>query len=133
MAIPPSTAMSIVPSLLPPGQPGKVYKLESYSGEVIYIPCSKSATRLLVTDKESENEFAVVSAGGSADRPIGFHYHREAHDVFLCIQGRINVWAVDQARTLEPGDFASVPPVSIATCFNIMMSGTNKTLCIFTE
>ncbi|KAB2571793.1 Cupin RmlC-type [Lasiodiplodia theobromae] len=66
--------------------------------------------RLLVTGKETEMEFAVVSTGGSAGEPIGFHYHREAHDVFLCLKGNINVWANNTARTLGPGDFASVPP-----------------------
>jgi mannose-6-phosphate isomerase-like protein (cupin superfamily) len=97
----------------PPGQPGKAYKLGSLCGEIIYIPCSKSATRLLVTGKESEGAFAVVSSGGSGGYPIGFHYHRQAHDVFLCIKGRMNVWAGDVCRTMEPGDFASVPPVGL--------------------
>jgi len=68
--------------------------------------------RLLVTGKETEGAFALVGSGGTADEPIGFHYHKEAHDVFLCIKGTMNVWANDQARELGPGDFASVPPVS---------------------
>lgn len=67
--------------------------------------------RLLVTGKETDNAFAVVSTGGQKDKPIGFHYHREAHDVFLCLKGELNIWANDKARTLGPGDFASVPPV----------------------
>lgn len=101
------------PLSVPPGKPGKAYKLESLGGEIIYIPLSKSATRLLVTGKESDGAFAVVSAGGSGGDPIGFHYHREAHDLFLCIKGRINVWAAEECRTMEPGDFASVPPVGL--------------------
>jgi quercetin dioxygenase-like cupin family protein len=68
--------------------------------------------RLLVTGKETDNAFAVVTTGGTYDKPIGFHYHREAHDVFLCLKGSMNVWADDQARELREGDFASVPPVS---------------------
>jgi quercetin dioxygenase-like cupin family protein len=68
--------------------------------------------RLLVTGKETDNAFAVVGTGGTFDQPIGFHYHKEAHDVFLCLKGKINVWANDKARSLGPGDFASVPPVS---------------------
>ena len=98
-------------SNLPPGEPGKPYVLPSLCGEIIYIPCSKSATRLLVTGKETDNVFAVVGSGGSPGAPIGFHFHREAHDVFLCLRGTVNVWAGDQCRTLGPGDFASVPPV----------------------
>jgi len=96
-----------------PGEAGRPYILESLCGEVIYIPLSKSATRLLVTGKESENAFAIVGTGGAQGDPIGFHYHREAHDVFLCLKGSVNVWAGDQCRTLGPGDLASVPPGTI--------------------
>lgn len=97
---------------LPPGAPGKPYVISSQDGEIIYIPLSKSATRLLVTGKETENAFAVVGSGGSQSDPIGFHYHKETHDVFLCIKGSINVWAGEKCRTMSAGDFASVPPVS---------------------
>lgn len=100
------------PRNLPPYVPGKAYTLKSFEGEIIYIPCSKSATRLLVTGKETEGAFALVGSGGSESSPIGFHFHREAHDVFLCLKGRVNVWAGDICRTMQPGDFASVPPVS---------------------
>ena len=100
------------PLTSPPGTPNTAYTLASFSGEIIYIPCSKSATRLLVTGKETENAFAVVGSGGSPSAPIGFHYHREAHDVFLCLKGAVNVWAGEKARRMEAGDFASVPPVS---------------------
>lgn len=104
---------TLQPQELPPYAPGKPYVISSQDGEIIYIPLSKSATRLLVTGKETEDAFAIVGSGGSAGDPIGFHYHREAHDVFLCIQGSINIWADDQCRTLGPGDFASVPPGTI--------------------
>ncbi|KEF58625.1 uncharacterized protein A1O9_06551 [Exophiala aquamarina CBS 119918] len=96
-----------------PGEAGRPYILESLCGEIIYIPLSKSATRLLVTGKESDNAFAIVGTGGAQGDPIGFHYHREAHDVFLCLKGSVNVWAGDQCRTLGPGDLASVPPGTI--------------------
>ena len=86
--------------------------MSTLNGEIIYIPCSKSATRLLVTGKETDNAFAIVGSGGSEGYPIGFHYHREAHDVFLCLKGAVNVWANETARTMGPGDFASVSPVS---------------------
>ena len=47
--------------------------------------------RLLVTGKETDNAFAVVGTGKTFDQPIGFHYHKEAHDVFLCLKGKLNV------------------------------------------
>ncbi|KAK5046896.1 hypothetical protein LTR84_007250 [Exophiala bonariae] len=101
------------PTRLAPGQANQPYILESLCGEVIYIPLSKSATRLLVTGKESDNAFAIVGTGGAQGDPIGFHYHREAHDVFLCLKGNVNVWADDQCRTLSAGDLASVPPDTV--------------------
>lgn len=104
----------LLPRNLPPYEPGKAYTLKSLEGEIIYIPCSKSATRLLVTGKETEGAFAVVGSGGSLSPPIGFHFHREAHDVFLCLKGSVNVWAGDTCRTMLPGDLASVPPVRSA-------------------
>ena len=87
------------------------YIIPALDGEAWTIPTSNSAFRFLATGKETEGAFAIVSTRGNHDKPIGFHYHNEAHDVFLCMKGRINVWAGDQARTLEPGDFASAPPV----------------------
>ena len=107
------TTSSLEAVQLPPGQPNRPYRLQSLCGEIIYIPCSRSATRLLVTGKETENAFAVVGTGGAEGAPIGFHYHREAHDVFLCLKGAVNVWADDQCRTLGPGDLASVPPGTV--------------------
>ncbi|KAH8646049.1 RmlC-like cupin domain-containing protein [Tricladium varicosporioides] len=106
--------MASIPTLsTPPGKTDQAYVLPCYSGELWTIPTSNSTMRLLVTGKETDNAFAVVGTGGTFDKPIGFHYHKEAHDVFLCIQGKINVWANDKARSLGPGDFASVPPGTI--------------------
>ncbi|RDW68334.1 hypothetical protein BP5796_08991 [Coleophoma crateriformis] len=97
----------------PPGKTGQAYVIPCYSGELWTIPTSNSTMRLLVSGKETDNAFAVVGTGGTFDKPIGFHFHKEAHDVFLCLKGRINVWANDKARSLYPGDFASVPPGTI--------------------
>ncbi|KKY28265.1 putative cupin domain protein [Diplodia seriata] len=94
----------------PPGTASTSYVVSLFRGERLVIPCSNSVMRLLVTGRETGMAFAVVSTGGAAAAPIGFHYHREAHDVFLCLKGRVNVWAGAAARTMAPGDFASVPP-----------------------
>ncbi|TKA24868.1 hypothetical protein B0A50_06597 [Salinomyces thailandicus] len=104
---------ALAPTFLPPGAPGRPYVISTQDGETLYIPLSKSATRLLVTGAETDNAFAIVSSGGSQSNPIGFHYHREAHDVFLCLQGAVNVWADTTCRTLSAGDFASVPPGTV--------------------
>lgn len=116
---------SLVAQDLPPYAPGKAYTLKSLCGEIIYIPCSKSAMRLLVTGVETEGAFALAGTGGSQSPPIGFHFHREAHDVFLCLKGSINVWADDTCRTMGPGDLASVPPVRTAR--NLSRNTTDRT------
>lgn len=95
----------------PIGNTTTPYVIPSLGGEILYVPLSHSATRLVVTGQETDGAFAVVGLGGSQSEPIGFHYHREAHDIFICAQGNVNIWAGDQCRTLSPGDFASVPPV----------------------
>ncbi|KAK2629879.1 hypothetical protein QTJ16_000699 [Diplocarpon rosae] len=99
--------------LTSPPSSSRPYSLPAFAGELWTIPTSNSVMRLLVTAKETDNAFAVVSTGGTNDKPIGFHFHKEAHDVFLCLKGTMNVWADDQARTLREGDFASVPPNTI--------------------
>ncbi|KAL3428227.1 cupin domain-containing protein [Phlyctema vagabunda] len=105
--------MTIETLSAPPGKGDQAYVLPCYSGELWTIPTSNSTMRMLVTGKETYNAFALVGTGGTFDKPIGFHYHKEAHDVFLCLKGRINVWANDAARSLYSGDFASVPPGTI--------------------
>lgn len=106
--------MSASPSALtlPPSTPSTPYTISFQDGEVIYIPLSKSSTRLLITGVETSNAFALVGSSGSQSDPIGFHFHRETHDVFLCLKGNVNVWAGEEARTMGEGDFASVPPVN---------------------
>jgi mannose-6-phosphate isomerase-like protein (cupin superfamily) len=104
----------------PQGSPDSPYIVPFLGGENIYIPCSKSATRLLVTGKKTNNTFAIVGSGGVAGAPIGFHFHREAHDIFLCLKGSVNVWAGDQCRTMTAGDFASVPPVCVEASFSFI-------------
>lgn len=103
--------MSLERLFEPPKATKKAYVVPCYAGELWTIPTSNSVTRLLVTGEETDNQFAVVTSGGTTDQPILWHFHREAHDVFICLEGTLNVWADDQGRALGPGDFASVPPV----------------------
>lgn len=68
-----SQVHDLLPRNLPPYEPGKAYTLKSLEGEILYIPCSNSAMRLLVTGKETEGAFAIVGTGGGQSAPIGFH------------------------------------------------------------
>ncbi|KAH8882520.1 RmlC-like cupin [Thozetella sp. PMI_491] len=105
--------MALQRLITPPKEAKTPYVVPCFSGELWSIPTSNSVTRLLVTGEETENQFAVVTSGGTFDDPILWHFHREAHDIFLCLQGTLNVWADDKGRSLGPGDFASVPPGTV--------------------
>ena len=65
--------------------------------------------RALAGAEETGNAMSVMTALGPADRPIPMHYHEKEHDFFLCVRGRIQVWADGASRILSPGDIASVP------------------------
>jgi len=65
--------------------------------------------RALAGAEETGNAMSVMTALGPADRPIPMHYHEKEHDFFLCVRGRIQVWADGASRILGPGDIASVP------------------------
>ena len=54
------------------------YVLESLCVEVINIPPLRSAARLLVTGKESENAFAVGRSDSAQSTPVAFYFYREA-------------------------------------------------------
>ncbi|KAI8715974.1 Cupin-2 domain-containing protein [Fusarium sp. LHS14.1] len=111
---------------LPPGNTKQPYSLAQLSGEIIYVPLSRSIIRLLVTGEETDKAFAVVALAGSGSDPIGFHFHREAHDTFLCLRGSVNIWAGDKCRTLGPGDYGSVPPPSKYTVHQYQVLGDHS-------
>ena len=95
--------------------PGKTepYLLGVACGEIWAFPGGLDAERLMVTGRETANSFTVMNITGTKNVPIGFHYHNESHDVFLVVKGQVNVWVGDQCRTMNPGDFASIPPVCL--------------------
>lgn len=92
---------------------GKVapYIIPSHAGESISLPGTKSTVRILASAAETERLISVFHFDGVTGDPAGFHYHNHAHDVFMCTRGRQKLWIGDMCRILNPGDFASVPPV----------------------
>ena len=95
----------------PPGTPGEPYVISSQEGDIVYVPLSRSLTRLLVTATETSSAFAIVGRSGSEGDSTGFYAHQRSHNVFICLKGSIKFWIDDDCRTLGPGDFVSVPPV----------------------
>jgi hypothetical protein len=51
----------------PPGKSDSSYVIPVFGGELWTIPTSNSVMRMLVTEKESKGDFAVVSTGGQGE------------------------------------------------------------------
>ncbi len=65
--------------------------------------------RALAGTEETAGAMSVMTAVGPVGRPIPLHRHESEHDYFLCVRGRVQVWADGVSRMLYPGDVASVP------------------------
>lgn len=107
-----TTTMPLHRSALPPATPGESYIIPQLEGERITIPGSKGVFRILASANQTSNKIAVFTSGAVLSDAPGFHYHNEAHDVFLVTKGFLKLWNGDACRILGPGDFAYVPPVS---------------------
>lgn len=111
-----STSIRLAPhehnltSKLPIKQGSQSYILPQLSGESLYVKSTNSVVRLPAGETYTDGSFSVVSSEGAETDPIMPHKHATAHDTFLCLRGSLQVWANDQSRILQPGDFASVPP-----------------------
>ncbi|KAL0932820.1 cupin domain-containing protein [Colletotrichum truncatum] len=86
------------------------YIIDQLEGERITIPGSKGVFRILASSKQTNGGIAVFSSGAVLSDAPGFHYHAEAHDVFLVTKGHLKLWNGDKCRIMGPGDFAYVPP-----------------------
>ncbi|KAH7075437.1 RmlC-like cupin domain-containing protein [Paraphoma chrysanthemicola] len=115
---------------LPPGKPVP-YIIPAYEGEAITIPGTKSVFRILASAAETDGLISVFGMEGAVADPPGFHYHNEAHDVFMCTKGRLKIWAGDKCRILYPGDFAYVPP-GIIHQPQVLDKGVNETIGLVT-
>ncbi|KEZ45782.1 Cupin domain-containing protein [Scedosporium apiospermum] len=86
------------------------YIIDQLEGERISIPGSKGVFRILASEQQTGDGMAVfLSAAVLSDAP-GFHWHEEAHDVFLVSKGFLKLWNGDKCRIMGPGDFAYIPP-----------------------
>ncbi|KAF2668884.1 RmlC-like cupin [Microthyrium microscopicum] len=92
---------------------GESYVVSNFEGERVTIPGSKTVYRILASSKQTQGKIAVFTTGGVAGDAPGFHYHNEAHDVFLITKGFLKLWNGDKCRILGPGDFAYIPPTII--------------------
>ncbi|KAF3765404.1 RmlC-like cupin [Cryphonectria parasitica EP155] len=99
-----------VPVLSTPPDKRSAYIIDQLEGERITIPGSKGVFRILASSKQTQGGIAVFSSGAVLSDAPGFHWHAEAHDVFLPTKGFLKLWSGDKCRIMGPGDFAYVPP-----------------------
>ncbi|KAH8678392.1 cupin domain-containing protein [Xylariales sp. PMI_506] len=104
--------MSIPLSSLPPDARA-TYIIDQLEGERLTLPGSKGAFRILASSKQTNGGIAVFTSGAVLSDAPGFHWHQEAHDVFLVTKGYLKLWNGDKCRIMGPGDFAYVPPTVI--------------------
>jgi mannose-6-phosphate isomerase-like protein (cupin superfamily) len=96
--------------LTEPPPKAEPYLISQLEGEKITIPGSKGVFRILASSKQTQNKIAVFTSGAVLSDAPGFHYHNEAHDVFLVTKGYLKLWNGDKCRIMGPGDFAYIPP-----------------------
>ena len=96
----------------PPSQTN--YIIPQLEGERLTIPGSKGTFRILASSKQTDGKISVFQSGAVLSDAPGFHYHKEAHDVFLVTKGYLKLWNGEKCRMMGPGDFAYVPPVRLA-------------------
>ncbi|OQD65899.1 hypothetical protein PENPOL_c005G07111 [Penicillium polonicum] len=101
--------MSVLVHSIPP-EGRTSYIIDQLEGERISIPGSKGAFRILASSEQTNGGIAVFSSGAVLSDAPGFHWHEEAHDVFLVTKGFLKLWNGDKCRIMGPGDFAYVPP-----------------------
>jgi quercetin dioxygenase-like cupin family protein len=91
-----------------PGEPIP-YVIEAGSGRAHVL--LGEVARALVGAEESGGAMSVMALDGpQADRPIPLHYHDNEYEFFYCLRGAVQLWADDESRVLQPGDFGYVPP-----------------------
>jgi mannose-6-phosphate isomerase-like protein (cupin superfamily) len=103
-----------IPLLTVPPQERTNYIIDQLEGERISIPGSKGVFRILASSKQTNGGIAVFQSGAVLSDAPGFHWHDEAHDVFLVTKGYLKLYNGDRCRIMGPGDFAYVPPVSLS-------------------
>ena len=101
----------VIPRLSEPPSGGGSYLICQLEGETISIPGSKGVFRILTSAKQTNGGIAVFQSDSVVADAPGFHYHNEAHDIFLVTKGFMKLYNGDRCLVMGPGDFASVPPV----------------------
>src|SRR6478609_8201351 len=91
-----------------PGEPVP-YVIEAGSGRAHVL--LGEVGRALVGAEESGGAMSVMALDGPrAERPIPLHYHDHEHEFFYVLRGAVQLWADEESRVLQLGDFGYIPP-----------------------
>jgi quercetin 2,3-dioxygenase len=91
-------------------------------GAMPYCVDSGDGERLLAGDQlftflshqgHTNGAFIALMTAGPRGVPIPKHFHEQHTESFLCLDGRMTMWANDEETTLTSGDFLHVPPGTI--------------------
>ncbi|SLN60150.1 Quercetin 2,3-dioxygenase [Aquimixticola soesokkakensis] len=99
------------PTLEPQTGPKPATAFVVKSGDARKLLVAGQALHMLAGTAQTNGAYGAVICESVHDkRPIPLHYHDREHDTWLCLRGRLQVWANDSARVLTEGDFAYVQP-----------------------
>src|SRR3954470_9843767 len=94
-----------------PGEPVP-YVIEAGSGRAHAL--LGEVGRCKAGAEESDGAMSVMSLDGPrAERPIPLHYHDDESEFFYVVRGAVQLWADDESRVLQPGDFGYIPPSTL--------------------
>jgi quercetin 2,3-dioxygenase len=89
---------------------------------VAYTLKSREGERLLAGDqlftflahqRSTNGTFIALATEGPKGDKIGDHFHEKHTETFLCLEGKITMWADGEEKQLFPGDFLHVPPYTV--------------------
>jgi quercetin dioxygenase-like cupin family protein len=65
--------------------------------------------RCVAGAEETADAWSMMVLDGPRGGPIPLHHHQVEDEYFYCHRGQVQVWADDESRILQAGDFAHVP------------------------
>jgi quercetin 2,3-dioxygenase len=83
------------------------YVIESGAGENFLA--GDQLYNMLASQANTNNEFLALVTEGPAGDKIVDHYHEKHTETFLCLDGKMTMWANGEEVQLEKGDFLHVP------------------------
>lgn len=78
----------------------------------------QNLVREIVTGNETGGAFSLAELQGPPGEEVPLHVHTVEDESFLLIEGQITLWAGNETRVLEPGDFG-IMPRNVPHCYRV--------------